>query len=266
MYKILALDMDGTLLTGKKIITENTKKALKNLEKKGVKIVLASGRPVEGLRKYLEELNLIKDDDYVLSYNGALVQNAKTHEILSKIVLKGSDLKRIYEVSKKLNVNIHAFSVKQGLITPKNSKYTEHEANLNGLKINVVDFNEIDDDEDIIKVMMIDEPETLDAAIEKIPEDLKKDYSVFKSTPFFYEFINKNVNKGLGLKFLSEYLNVDRKNVVACGDAENDLSMIKFAGLGVAMENAEDIVKKNADFITLSNENEGIAKVIQEAF
>lgn len=266
MYKIIALDMDGTLLTEEKIITENTKKALKDLEKKGVKVVLASGRPVEGLRQYLEELDLIKDDDYVLSYNGALVQNAKTHEILSKIVLKGSDLKRIYKVSKELNVNIHAFSAKEGLITPKTSRYTEREARMNGLDIHIKNFDEVDDDEDIIKVMMIDEPEILDPAIAKIPDDIKRDYSVFKSAPFFYEFTNKDVNKGLGLKFLSEYLHVDRKDVIACGDAENDLSMVKFAGLGVAMENAEDIVKENADFITSSNDDEGIVKVIEKAF
>ena len=156
MYKLIALDMDGTLLNSKKKISDNTKTAIKRAEENGVKIVLASGRPIEGIQKYLKELELLKHDDYVLSYNGGVVRNTKTKEIVSKAVLQGSDLKEIYKVSKKLNVNIHAFSAKEGLITPKSSKYTEHESNMNGIKINIREFDEIENDEEIIKVMMVD--------------------------------------------------------------------------------------------------------------
>lgn len=264
MYKLIALDMDGTLLTSEKKISKNTKKALIKAEEKGVKVVLASGRPINGITKYLEELNLLKHDDYVLSYNGGIVQNTNTKEIVSKAVLKGQDLKLLYDISKKLNVNIHAFSAKEGLITPKHSKYTQYEADINGIEIKIKDFNEIDDNEEIIKIMMIDPPEILDPAIKKLSKHLYEKYSIFKSSAYFLEFTNKEVDKGLGLKKLGEYLGITKEEMIAFGDAENDLSMIKYAGMGVAMGNAIDDVKKNADYITSSNDDDGIAKVIEK--
>jgi HAD-superfamily hydrolase, subfamily IIB len=264
MYKLIALDMDGTLLTTDKKVSERTEAAIKAAEAKGVKIVLASGRPLVGLNRYLEELELIKGEDYVLSFNGGLVQNTKTAEIVSKVSLKGSDLKYIYEISKELNINIHAFSAKEGLITPKNSHYTDHEAEINGIDINIKDFNEVDDEEDIIKVMMIDPQEILDPAIEKLPKEVYEKYSVFKSSPFFLEFTHKEVDKGLGLKRLGEYLGIKKEEIIACGDAGNDLSMVKYAGLGVAMDNAVSEVKEAADYITASNDEDGIAQVIEK--
>jgi Cof subfamily protein (haloacid dehalogenase superfamily) len=264
MYKLIALDMDGTLLTTEKKISEKTKVAIKAAEAKGVKIVLASGRPLLGINKSLEELELLKDDDYVLSFNGGLVQNTKTKEIVSKVSLKGSDLKYIYEISRNLNINIHAFSAKDGLITPKNSQYTDHEAEINGIDINIKDFNEIEDEEDIIKVMMIDPQEILDPAIDKLPSEIYEKYSVFKSSPFFLEFTHKEVDKGLGLKKLGEYLGIKKEEIIACGDAGNDLSMVKYAGLGVAMDNAVAEVKEAANFITSSNDEDGIAMVIEK--
>ena len=264
MYKIIALDMDGTLLTSDKKISERTKNALKKAEEKGVKVVLASGRPLEGIARYLQELDLLKNDDYVLSYNGGVVRNTRTKECVYKSVLKGSDLKKIYKISKELNVNIHAFSVKEGLITPKISKYTEHEAEMNHIKITIKDFNDVEDNEEIIKIMMIDEPEILDSAISRLPKKLYEEYNVFKSAPFFLEFTNKMVDKGLGLKQLGEYLNIKREEIIACGDAGNDVSMVKYAGLGVAMENATDDVKQCADCITKSNDEDGIAEIVEK--
>ncbi|OOM74666.1 sugar phosphatase YidA [Clostridium puniceum] len=264
MYKLIALDMDGTLLTTDKKVSERTAASIKEAEAKGVKIVLASGRPLLGLNKYLEELGLLKGEDYVLSFNGGLVQNTKTGKIVSKVSLKGSDLKNIYEISKQLNINIHAFSAKDGLITPKNSKYTEYEAEINGIDINIKDFNEIEDEEDIIKVMMIDPQEILDPAIEKLPNEIYEKYSVFKSSPFFLEFTHKEVDKGLGLKKLGEFLGIKKEEIIACGDAGNDLSMIKYAGLGVAMDNAVPEVKEVANYITASNDEDGISKVIEK--
>jgi Cof subfamily protein (haloacid dehalogenase superfamily) len=264
MYKLIALDMDGTLLTTDKKVSQRTEAAIKAAEAKGVKVVLASGRPLIGINRYLEELELIKGEDYVLSFNGGLVLNTKTEEIVSKVSLKGSDLKYIYEISRELNINIHAFSAKDGLITPKNSQYTEHEAEINGIDINIKNFNEVDDNEDIIKVMMIDPQEILDPAIERLPKEVYDKYSVFKSSPFFLEFTHKEVDKGLGLKRLGEYLGIKKEEIIACGDAGNDLSMVKYAGLGVAMDNAVPEVKEAADYITASNDEDGIAKVIEK--
>ena len=264
MYKLIALDMDGTLLTSDKKVSDRNKKAIKAAEEKGIKVVLASGRPAEGLRHYLEELELLKEDDYVLSFNGGVSQKAKSGEVISRTVLKGRDLKYINNIAKELNVNIHAFSEKSGLITPKISKYTEVEADINKINIGIVDFDTIDDEENIIKVMIIDPEEVLEEAIKKLPKELYEKYTVLRSTPFFLEFMNKEVDKGEGLKRLAESLGIKREEVIAMGDAGNDLSMIKYAGLGVAMENgfAED--KENAQFITKSNDEDGVAYAIEK--
>ena len=191
MYKIIALDMDGTLLNNNKEVTSKTREALQKAREKGVKVVLASGRPIDGLRRYLDELELVRDNEYVLSFNGCLVQEVKSQKIIHEVGLKGDDLHYMYKISKELGVNIHAFSPKRGLITPKSSKYTEVEANINGIEITEIDFLEVDKDENIVKIMLIDEPEILDEAISKLPKEAYEKYNIVKSTPFFLEIINK---------------------------------------------------------------------------
>lgn len=264
MYKIIALDMDGTLLDDNKKITEENKKALMRAKDKGVKVVLSSGRPKDGLIKFLNELELMQDNEYVLSYNGCLVQEAKSGKILHEVGLKGTDLHYIYTLSREFNVNIHAFSEKHGLITPKMSKYTEVEASLNGIEATIIDFFDIPDDENIIKIMLVDEEEILDEAISRLPKEAYDKYNIVKSTPYFLEIINKNGNKGEGLKALADHLGVKREEVMAFGDASNDREMIEYAGLGVAMENAMEEIKEVADYITCSNNENGVAKVINK--
>ena len=264
MYKIIALDMDGTLLNDEKVITDRTKNALIEARKKGVKVVLASGRPADGLKRYLDELGLIDENEFVLSYNGSLVQKTKGEEIICETGLLGKDLHYTYKISQELGVNIHAFSPTKGLITPKISKYTEVEAKINDIPINICNFNTIEEDEHIVKIMFIDEPEILDKAIEALPKEIYEKYNVVKSTPYFLEIINKDSGKGVGLKALADYLDVSPKEIIAVGDAGNDLDMIEFAGLGVAMGNASVNVKEIANYITGKNNEDGVAEVVEK--
>jgi hypothetical protein len=264
MYKLIAVDMDGTLLREDKTISKATIKAINKARAKGVKVVLASGRPIEGIERYLDELNLISPEDYVLSYNGALVQNTATKEVISRTVLKGRDLHYLYNLSKELGVNIHSFSTKEGLITPKMSKYTEVEATINGIEVKVKDFEAISDEEEMVKIMMIDEPEVLQAAVDRLPKEVYEKYTVVRSAPYFLEFLNKKANKGEGVKALAENLGLTKEQVICIGDAGNDLHMIQFAGLGVAMGNAFEEIKEIADYVTKSNEEDGVAHVIEK--
>lgn len=265
MYKLIALDMDGTLFNSDKKITDYTKQTLAKARANGVKIVLASGRPLAGLQAPLQELDLIQKNEYVLSFNGALIVDAKTGEIVSKCILKGKDYKDLYQVALALGVHCHAFSTRQGLITNETSQYTEHEASINNIDINIINpLTDIADDEDIVKVMFIDPPEILDSAIAKLPSWIKERYNVFKSTPFFLEMTHKAVDKGAGLRKLADYLDIDYNETMACGDEANDYTMIKAAGLGVAMENGIDKVKAIADYVTDTNDNNGVAKAIEK--
>ena len=263
MYKLIAVDMDGTLLREDKTISDRTKTAIHKAIEKGVKVVLASGRPIAGLERYLEELNLLSEDDYVLSFNGSVVQNVKTREIISKNILKGSDLKRLYALSKEIGVNIHAFT-KDGCVTPKMNEYTQLEGRINGIEVHEVDFDTIGEDEDVIKVMFIDPAPVLEEAMKHIPESIHKDFTVVRSAPYFLEFLNNASSKGTGIKALGEYLDIKPEEIICMGDAGNDLDMIQFAGLGVAMGNAFEEVKEAADYITYTNEEDGVAHVIEK--
>lgn len=263
MYKLIAVDMDGTLLREDKTISEETIKAINRAKAKGIKVVLATGRPLEGIERYLEELNLVCKEDYVLTYNGAIVQNTLTKEVISKNLIKGSDLKELYKLSKELKVNIHAFD-KGGCITPVMSKYTDLEGTINKINVSLVDFNTVKEDEDIIKIMMVEEPEKLQEAIAKLPKKLYDKYTIVRSAPYFLEFLNKQSNKGEGVRMLAQYLGIKQEEVICIGDAGNDVHMIKYAGLGVAMGNAFEEVKEIADFITKTNEEDGVAHVINK--
>ena len=263
MYKLIAVDMDGTLLREDKTISNRTKKAISKAVEKGVKVVLASGRPIEGLERYLKELELLSADDYVMSFNGSVIQNVKTRQVVSKNILKGSDLKRLYTLAKEIGVNIHAFT-KAGCITPKMNEYTELEGRINGIAVHEVDFETIDADEDVIKVMFIDPQPILEEAMAHIPESFYNDFTVVRSAPYFLEFLNKASSKGTGVKALGEYLGIKQDEIICIGDAGNDLDMIQFAGLGVAMGNAFEEVKEAADYVTCNNEEDGVAHVIEK--
>ena len=264
MYKLVALDMDGTLLNSQKKLTNRVRSAISSAKEQGVKVVLASGRPFEGMLPTLKELGLDSEEDYALTYNASLILKVACQTVINSATLTGQDAIELYEIANKSGVNILAYSMTHGLITPKQNKYTDYEAQLNGIEFSEFDFYSLTADEDIIKVMMIDEPELLDNAIAQLPQALQGRYSTARSTPFFFEFTNKKSNKGTGMEALTAHLGLKPEQIICVGDAGNDLEMIKYAGLGVAMENATDEVKAHANYITASNDEDGVAHVFEK--
>lgn len=263
MFKLIALDMDGTLLKSDKTISIDTHKAIQNAKAKGVKVVLATGRPVKGIQKYLQELDLLNNGDYAIAYNGAVVQNTNTGEIIAKNIMSLEDLKHLYNLSKELDVNIHALT-ENSCITPKWNKYSQLEVDSNKIPLEILDFSSLDNSKTIIKIMFVDEPAILERAIERIPEEVYEKYTVVRSAPYFLEFLNKRVNKGFGVELLAKSLGISAEEVICVGDAGNDVHMIEYAGLGVAMGNAFPEVKEIANYITCTNEEDGVAEVINK--
>ncbi|NLZ48935.1 MAG: sugar-phosphatase [Clostridiales bacterium] len=264
MYKLIALDMDGTLLRKDKTISERTFNALQAARERGVKVVLSTGRPVMGIRNYLDYLGLNEDDEYAITFNGSAVQTGKSGNMLFQKFMTGKDLHRIYKLSQEHDLNIHAFDKNGRLITPKANKYTDVEAEINKIQVQVEDFNNIKYDDKIIKVMIVDEPEKLDKLEKNMPKEYSADYSIMRSASIFLEFLKPGINKSIGLSVLSEHLNIAKEEIIAVGDADNDIAMIKYAGLGVAMDNAFPQVKEAADYITSSNNDDGVAEVIEK--
>lgn len=263
MYKLIALDMDGTLLDKNNIISRENYLSIRKAKDKGVKIVLATGRTLKGIRTYLEELDIIANDNYCVTCNGSIIINSGTKEILKKTLLNHEDLFYLYNLSKKLDIYIHALTTSK-CITPIYNKYTQIEAKMNNVPIEEIDFNCISKSLEIIKVLFVGAEEKLSSVINNLPKEVYKKYTVVRSYPYFLEFMNKEVNKGAGVKSLAKKLGIKSSEVICVGDAENDLHMIKYAGLGVAMGNAFPNVKNVADYITYTNNENGVAHVINK--
>ena len=263
MYKLIAVDMDGTLLNEEKEISNRAKEAIGKLKEKGKRLVLATGRPLNGVMQYIEKLNLFDENDYVIAFNGALVQSTKTKKIIFNRPLSLTSYQELYKVSQQLGVNIHALT-DQSVLTPKNNPYTEIESNINHIPIIEGAVNEQDPATIIVKVMFIDDEKKLDEIVPKLPGWVKEKYTILRSAPYFLEFLDKSVNKGAGVSAVAKQLGLKREEIICVGDAGNDLDMIRYAGLGVAMGNAFEEVKSEADYITHTNEEDGVAHVIEE--
>lgn len=266
MYKLIALDIDGTLLNSKKEVTKEVFEAIQNAKEKGVKVVLSTGRPLPGVQSLLKELKLNDEENYVVTFNGGLVQEITSQDVISNIEMCHEDFDYIYnELAKKHDIKIH-INTPDSLVVPYQEapKYSVHESNLNNIPVVCMDENEINSDLTFCKVMLVDEPEVIEDIMSKIPQEFHDKYTIVRSAPFFLEFLNKQVNKGLGLKALCDRLNIDPSEVIAVGDEENDRHMIEFAGLGVAMGNARDSIKEISNHITETNNNHGVAKVISD--
>ena len=263
MYKLVAIDMDGTLLNEKKEITDRSKENIRRLKAKGISVVLATGRPFHGILPYMEALDLLDENDFMVTYNGALVQNATANKVLSLRPLSLDSYKELYTVSKELDVNIHALT-KSSVLTPKNNPYTQIESMINSIPIIEEPVENIENSTNIMKVMFIDDPKKLDSIHPLIPGWIKGKYNVLRSASIFLEFLDKGIDKGLGVSLIARWLGIEPKEVMCIGDAENDIAMIKYAGMGVAMGNATDDAKSIADYITLSNEEDGVAHAIEK--
>lgn len=265
MYKLIALDIDGTLLNSEKKITSDVFNSIQEAKKNGAKVVLSTGRPLPGVTPLLNELNLNDEGDYVICFNGAVVQEVKSERVISNIEMTYGDFKDIYKVVKELNTKVH-INTPINLITPHKepSQYTVLESELNKIPIVYKSEDEINEDITFCKIMIIDDPEKLEEILNILPKELFKKYTVVRSAPFFLEFLNKKANKGTALKALCENINLPIEKTIAVGDEENDQHMIKMAGLGVAMGNARDSIKDISDYITKTNNDGGVAHVINK--
>ncbi|MGT2711472.1 sugar-phosphatase [Streptococcus oriscaviae] len=262
--KLVAIDIDGTLLNSKHEITPQVYSAIQDAKKAGVHIVIATGRPISGVEKILSDLNLTDRGDYVITFNGGLVQDVGTGQEVVKDLLTYEDYLDIELTARKLKLPMHA-STKAGMYTANRNigKYTVYEAMLVNSPVFYRTPEEMMDKE-IIKVMMVDEPHVLDAAIPSLPSSLTERFNVAKSAPFYLEVTPKTANKGLAIKRLAQQLGLTLDQTMAIGDQENDRPMLEVVGAPVVMENGSAELKKIAKYITKSNDESGVAHAIRE--
>ncbi|WP_455759172.1 Cof-type HAD-IIB family hydrolase [Phocaeicola coprocola] len=263
-YKLLVLDLDGTLTNSKKVITEHTRTALIEAQKRGLKIVLASGRPTYGVAPLANQLELDKYEGYILSYNGGEIIDWKTGEMMYKNLLDPEVLPYLYQCAKDNNFAIVSYENEYVLTEHPDDEYVLKEALLNVMKIKKVDNFLKAINHPIAKCLIVGDPTRLAVLEKEMYDHLKDRMGVFRSEPYFLELVPKGIDKARSLSVLLKEINMKKEEMIAVGDGFNDLSMIQYAGLGVAMANAQPVVRENADYITLSNDEDGVAAVVEK--
>lgn len=265
--KILILDLDGTLTNSKKEITEKTLNALLAMQERGHKIVIATGRPSHGVKWISDILQLEKYGGFVLCFNGARVMNVETKEIVYQQRFPKEYLSALYQFALKNNLGLVTYQGSDVVTGTRIDKYMEFEANLNFMQLKKV--------EDFVSYVDFDINKCLFSAEEDVAYDFEMELaskyagklSVYRSEPFFIEAMPLGVDKAASLSKLFEAIGVDREDTVACGDGFNDMSMIQYAGVGVAMKNAQDAVKEVADVVTeKTNDEDGLIEIIEKYF
>lgn len=263
-YKLLVLDLDGTLTNTRKEVTEHTRTTLIKAQEQGLKIVLASGRPTYGIAPLANLLQLDKYEGYVLSYNGGEIIDWKTGELLYKNLLDPEVLPYLYQCANDNHFAIVTYDGEYVLTEYPDDEYVLKEALLNIMKIKKVDNFLKAVQHPIAKCLIVGEPTRLAVLEKEMYNHLQDRMGVFRSEPYFLELVPKGIDKAQSLAVLLKEIGMTKDEMIAVGDGFNDLSMIKYAGLGVAMSNAQEVVKENADFITLSNEEDGVAHVVEK--
>lgn len=263
-YEIIVLDLDGTLTNSKKVITHKTREALMRIQQAGKRVVLASGRPTPGIVKLADELELNKYHGYILAFNGGRIIDYSTGEVVYNRTIPPELIVPVYEKAVELGIGILTYDTESVILGNGYDEYNKLEAKINNIPIREVENFPTYIDFPINKFLCTGEPEKILHAQTVMRETFGWEMNIFRSEPFFLEMMPQSIDKAYSLEKLLEHIGMDRSQMICCGDGFNDKSMIHFAGLGVAMANAQEEVKEVADYITASNDEDGIAQVIEK--
>ncbi len=263
--KLLAVDIDGTLVNNEKILLPQTKKDIQGFIRRGGTFVLASGRPTPGIRRYIDELDLERLGGYVISYNGARIFDVQTGELLLQKNITPNCYPLIFDAAEKLHLPLTAYKNDVAVTEKANDRYFRMETSINKLEIQRVPSLLAELQYNTPKFLITGESEFLSDAEGKLRAMLKTlPVNVFRSEPFFLEITALGSDKGSAILELAEQLGIDRSATMACGDGFNDITMLRAVDLGVAMENAQIPAKNAADYITASNNANGVGLAIRK--
>ncbi|CAM3065749.1 sugar-phosphatase [Lactiplantibacillus plajomi] len=261
--KLIAIDMDGTLLNEHSELNPATIAAIHEAQRQGIYVVICTGRPLSGVTPFLDQLKLSGDDSYVITFNGAMAQTV-TGKVVTSLPLSHEDYIDIESLTRKLNVHCHVESENHIYTANRNiSPYTINESSLVNMAIRYRTPEEMRPDRPLVKAMIIDHPDILEAAIAKIPAAFHDRFHIVRSAPYYLEVLNKQASKGRTLADLAKLLNISADETMAIGDQGNDLSMIEYATNSVAMGNAIPEVKQKAKYETRTNVEDGVAYAIR---
>lgn len=262
-YKALALDLDGTLMDSNKELSDVNKKAVWEAIDVGTAVILASGRPMFGVLPVARMLELEKRGGYVLAYNGGNILDCNTGKLVYERYVPKQCIEEICIAARECDVAPLTYYKDKVISERADDEYVIKEAFCNSANIMQVDNIPEFVDYPVSKVLVVGEHKKLLPVKEKLENKYSDILELFFSEDYFLEVVPKNVGKDASLAELLSQLGIKREELIACGDGLNDISMIKYAGLGIAMKNAYDEVKNNADMVTdLNNDENAVADVI----
>lgn len=266
MIKLVAIDLDGTLLNHKKDILADNIIAINQAVEQGVKVVVCTGRPFSGTKPYYEQLGFTHDE-YLILNNGCSTYTSRDWELLHSHTISIDDVNRLQQLVQKFE-NIYVTLTTEShfyVIADFIPDIVAFDANLVFMEAEMINLEQVaSEPEMIFEAMLMGDQATLDLFEANERQQLAQDYSVVRSQDYLFEVLPKGITKASALKALTEDLAIKPEEVMAIGDAANDLEMLNFAGTGIAMGNASELVKEKADDVTLDCDHAGVAKAIQK--
>ena len=263
--KVLALDLDGTLTNDQKVVTPRTRAALDAAIAQGVTVVLASGRPTAGITPLAKELGLDKKGGCILSYNGGKIVDCRTGETLVEKTLDPALVPELCAFAAAQDVAILTYSSEGIVCERETDPWAAKETFTTKLPMIPVEDLARYVDYPVCKMLICLDPDRRDAVCAAGRQQFAGRMDLYPSSPFFIEAVPLGVAKDGSLAALLEHMGLGRENLMACGDGLNDRSMIEYAGVGVAMQNAEEPVKAVADYVTAAdNDHDGVAEAVEK--
>lgn len=260
--KAVALDLDGTLLNSRKEISEENKNILKKLSENGVEILIVTGRPYPITKKIAQSLEIPLT---VICYNGARVMNLETDEIIFEKVLEKEQVLKIIEFCREYKKDLNLFQNDIWYVEDLESDGTKYYKKNSKLEPTLKSFDSFDSFK-MIKSIIIDENEVLNRIEKELKNILGNTVYYTYSQDKYLELLNKEVNKGMTLKRVLKNKGIEISECIAFGDAHNDLEMLELVGIGVAMGNAHEILKNRVQYITDTNDDNGVAKFLKKYY
>ncbi|HWR38784.1 MAG TPA: Cof-type HAD-IIB family hydrolase [Patescibacteria group bacterium] len=258
--RLIAMDMDDTLLNSQLEISPRTREALMQARAQGVAVTIATGRMFRSALPYAHSLGL---EVPLITYNGALIKSPLTGEVDFHGPVPLEKAKEVLRLCRQNGWYVQSY-VNDQLYVREMDKYARYYSQLSGVEATVVGDSLYELDQAPTKMLAMAEAEEIARMQELFRQHFNGTLNIARSKPTYLEITDPAVNKGVALARLAERLGIDRQQVMAFGDSGNDLEMLRYAGWGVAMGNARDSAKAAARLVTASNDEDGIAAVVEQ--
>lgn len=257
---LAAFDLDGTLLNNSFQISDRNREAIRKLVEKGITVVLVSGRMNATILPFSRKLGL---EAPIISYNGALVKHSKTSEVYHHLPVPGNLAMRVIDLASQWNLHLNVCLDDSVYVAQKTVWSQLYDSRTGATSIPVGDLHQFDGQAPT-KLQTITDPGLTNPWLEKFKSEFGNQLYITKTMPEYIEFMHPEVSKGKALSALAKRFGISKERIVAFGDSYNDETMFKASGFSIAMGNAVQLLKDCADYISSSNDEDGVAEAIDK--